>query len=214
MLKMFIEILHRIAAYPRIYELIQVAAGMMILRNLLQERLTFIAPDAQILDIGGGTGLYRTCLPPACKYTCLDIDPLKLAGFRSKYQRERAILADGTRLPIQTRTMDAVLCILVLHHIHDDAKIQLVDEAWRVLRDDGHLVVLDAVRAPDRLKSRVLWACDRGNYPGTDDSLRSLFPSRSRTMCWESHTIHHRYVLGIFTPTSRSSTESQSIEII
>jgi ubiquinone/menaquinone biosynthesis C-methylase UbiE len=106
--KVFTDILHRIAAHPRIYELIQATAGKTIIRKLLQDRLTFISPDAQILDVGAGTGLYRRCLPPTCKYICLDIDPLKLAGFQSGYQRERTILADATRLPIQDGAMDAV----------------------------------------------------------------------------------------------------------
>src|SRR5262245_54399565 len=108
--------LHRIAAHPWVYDRIQSFFGLASIKALLRDRLPSIAADARILDIGGGTGLFRDCVPITAHYTCLDIDLAKLKGFRSRYSDGVALLADGLQLPIRSKSVDIVLCVAVAHH--------------------------------------------------------------------------------------------------
>src|SRR5450432_415164 len=116
---MFRGLLHRMAAQPRIYEWIQVWAGLSATQTILRDRLSFIPQNARIVDIGGGTGLYRSCLPPMCRYSCLDIDELKLQGFQVKNRQDTAILGNAIHLPLKSQSVDAVMCIAVTHHLED-----------------------------------------------------------------------------------------------
>jgi ubiquinone/menaquinone biosynthesis C-methylase UbiE len=194
------RILHDIASHPWVYDRIQTLLGQSYSQALLRERLAFIANGAQVVDVGGGTGIFRPCLPPGAHYTCLDIDPVKLKGLHSKDPQERAVLADALRLPLRTGSVDVALCIAVLHHIPDPYVDQLFGEVMRVLRPGGRLVFLDPIWEPTRLRSRLLWAYDRGSHPRTAEAIRSRLACYGDVVHWEQYAIHHCYVLGIVTP--------------
>jgi ubiquinone/menaquinone biosynthesis C-methylase UbiE len=197
---MFKRILHGIASHPWAYDQIQALLGLPFSQALLRERLSFISADACVVDVGGGTGIFRACLPSSVSYTCLDIDPVKLKGFHSKFPQERALLADALQLPMKSRSVDVALCIAVIHHIPDAYVDQLFGEAMRILKPRGRVVVLDPIWDPTRLRGRLIWSYDRGSYPRTAESIQSKLAAHGTIVHWEQYAIHHRYVLGIVTP--------------
>jgi SAM-dependent methyltransferase len=89
---------------------------------------------------------------------------------------------DGKTLPLESRSFDVVLFLYVLHHASDDQP--LLDEASRVLRDGGSLLI--AEDSVDGLWNRVLtigfhiwlWLATRMSCDGvfrTTDQWRERF---------------------------------------
>jgi SAM-dependent methyltransferase len=192
---MLTEILHRLAAQPRIYDLIQSAAGVAEINRRLAARLAELPRPERILDVGGGTGLAAELWPAGATYVCLDLDPLKLDHFRRKHPDKVALLADATRLPLASRSLDLVLCKLVSHHLGDPLLAMLLSESGRVLRRGGHFVFVDPLWDPARWRGRLLWRYDRGSFPRSELTLHKAVSAHFAINRWDVFAIHHRYVI-------------------
>jgi SAM-dependent methyltransferase len=191
-----IEILHNAAARPWLYDRIQVLAGQgRVLERM--SRQTAIMRAATVLDVGGGTGASRRLWPLSSRYICLDIEMPKLEGFRSRVPGGFAVLSDATRMPIATGAVDVVVCMAVMHHLADAMLDQVLEEALRVLRVGGQLILLDPVLNRKRLTGRILWRLDRGSHPRTEGDLRERLESRFKIIHWEKFAIYHEYAFGI-----------------
>src|SRR6266446_6743885 len=113
-----VQMLHKIAAYPWVYDRIQTLAGQK--QNLERiSRQTAAMRAETVVDVGGGTGASRRLWPAGCRYVCLDNEMPKLKGFRSKVPGGLAVLSDATRMSIATGSADVVLCMAVVHHLTD-----------------------------------------------------------------------------------------------
>jgi SAM-dependent methyltransferase len=198
---MLTEILHRLAAQPRIYDLIQSAAGVAEINRRLAARLAELPKPKWILDVGGGTGLAAELWPAGATYVCLDLDPVKLNHFRRKHPDRVALRADATRLPLTSRSFDLVLCKLVSHHLGDPQLAMLLSESARVLRPGGTFVFVDPVWDPARWRGRLLWRYDRGSFPRSEATLRTAVSAHFAISRWDVFAIHHRYVICVGEPT-------------
>jgi SAM-dependent methyltransferase len=121
----------------------------------------------------------------------------KLAGFRSNVPDGLAILSDATKMPIVTGSVDVLMCMAVVHHLTDAMLEQVFEEALRVLKVGGHLILLDPVLNRQRLAGQLLWKFDRGSYPRTEEDLHKKLESRFKIIHWEKFAIYHEYVFGI-----------------
>jgi SAM-dependent methyltransferase len=121
----------------------------------------------------------------------------KLEGFRSKVPGGLAVLSDATRMPIATGAVDVVMCMAVMHHLADAMLDQVLEEALRVLKVGGRLILLDPVLNRKRLAGRILWRLDRGTYPRTAEELRKKLEREFQVVHWEKFAIYHEYVFGI-----------------
>ena len=70
--------LQRIVANPRIYNGVQAAFGAREVRRHVAPHLSQ-TEHKSLLDVGAGTGLYRSLVPDSARYIWQDIDPDKLA---------------------------------------------------------------------------------------------------------------------------------------
>jgi SAM-dependent methyltransferase len=197
---MLAEVLHRVVAHPAVYDAVQNLAGTAELDRRVGAILGALPAKPLILDVGGGTGLPPALWPAAATYLCLDIDPLKLAGFRRKHRPGTPICGDATRLPIRSGRLDLVVCKNVSHHLSDHDVPGLFRESARVLKAGGRMLFIDAVEAPERWRSRVLWRYDRGSHPRTIEALQKSMAAEFQITHWEVLTIQHRFVLGAGTP--------------
>jgi ubiquinone/menaquinone biosynthesis C-methylase UbiE len=198
---MLTEILHRIASQPRVYDAIQALAGSGQVNRRLAVRLAELPRPARVLDVGGGTGLSSELWPAGVTYVCLDIDPVKLRGFRRKHPRGIALAADATRLPLASRSFDLVVCKAVFHHLSDPLLPMVLRESARVLRPGAHLVFVDPLWAPARRRGRLLWRYDRGSFPRSEANLRQAVSAQFAITRWDAFAIHHQYVLGVGSTT-------------
>jgi SAM-dependent methyltransferase len=182
-------LLGRIAANPRLYDLVQRTAGRRRIQHRLRKALA--GAEGVLLDVGAGTGSVETLLPAPVRYLWLDPDPAKLTGFRAK-SKSPAILADATRLPLRDRAVEWSVSIAVSHHLDDEHLARMLDELRRVT--NRRLVFLDALETP-RLLSRAMWQMDRGHHARTADVLRLQLERRFRPIHVEEFQILHRYLL-------------------
>jgi ubiquinone/menaquinone biosynthesis C-methylase UbiE len=194
------RLLHAVASKPAVYDLIQRSLGSGTVNRELNAKAGAFRTGSWLVDVGGGTGLSSDLDLEYRHYVCLDVDPVKLSGFRHKHPSGLAVQGDAVRLPILDRSVDLVICRAVSHHLDDSTLPGLFSEAARVLRPDGRFVFLDAVVAPQRWRSRLLWRYDRGSYPRTDELLRRMFESAFRVVSWTRFAVHHEYVVGVGEP--------------
>jgi SAM-dependent methyltransferase len=197
---MLAEILHRVVTYPAVYDAVQNLAGTATLDRRFGATLGALPAQPVILDVGGGTGLPTSLWPVGATYVCLDIDPLKLAAFRRKRLRGTPLCGDATHLPLRSGSLDLVVCKNVCHHLTDHDVPGLFRECARVLKAEGQMLFIDAVHAPERWRSRVLWRYDRGSHPRTIETLRQAMAAEFHITHSEVFTIHHRYVINAGTP--------------
>jgi len=186
---------HRIVAVPWVYDLVQFLAGSRILIRRLTPVFQRLGRPAVIVDLGGGTGMFRPVCDPASKYVCLDTDIEKLRGNLRKYRKGLAITADVTRAPIKDGSVDLAMCTNMSHHLDDPAFSGLVSESRRLLKPTGTLVFMDIVWSPGRWFARLLWKYDRGANPRTPDALNAVLASQLTVTERHQFAVYHEYVL-------------------
>ncbi len=112
----------------------------------------------EVLEIGPGRGLVtRRLAAYGARVTAVEIDPAlaaRLAGEWSagagsagggRSRAARLVVADGTALPFQDASFDAVVCTTMLHHVPTAAlQDRLLQEARRVLKPGGVLAGSDS----------------------------------------------------------------------
>jgi SAM-dependent methyltransferase len=120
----------------------------------------------EVLEIGSGAGANAQVLlerHPDMQLTATDLDPLMVASARRRLapfgHRVTVTEADTTALPFEDDRFDAVVSLLMLHHVIDwrDA----LDEVARVVRPGGTLVGYDLT---NRLTARAVHLADRSPH--------------------------------------------------
>jgi ubiquinone/menaquinone biosynthesis C-methylase UbiE len=104
----------------------------------------------EVLDIASATGVQCRMLAEAgmCA-TGVDLSEAMIAAARKSDGRNaRYIIASAYSLPFADASFDACLLSLALHEHSEEEREIMLDEALRVLRPDGHLVVADYSKPP------------------------------------------------------------------
>jgi len=191
----FTNILHKIASHPRVYDCIQLIVGAGCTRRRLAESVACLDKANFVIDLGGGTGIHGDLWHSAGSYVCLDVDILKLEGFRSKCPEGMALLGDATKIPVKSNSIDVIMCTAVSHHLSDEMLSDLLDESARVLRTKGTFIFVDAVWKPERLLGRLLWKYDRGSAPRTAQHLQGLIEKHYELIHIDVYSVWHEYLL-------------------
>lgn len=127
-----------------------------------------LAPGRRFLDIGAGSGWPALHLAhmTGCDAALLDVPIEGLVIARKRASADRlgescwCVAGDGAALPFNDRTFDAlghsdVLCCL-------DAKLAVLQECRRVIRDDGRMVFTVISIAPDLSAAEYARAVEAG----------------------------------------------------
>lgn len=109
-----------------------------------------IEPGARVLEVGVGTGLSLTAYPTHCEVVGIDLaqDMLDQAADKIQEQGWRHISLrqmDALNLSFPDDTFDYVMAFHVVSVVPDATR--LLDEARRVLRPNGTLVVINHFRS-------------------------------------------------------------------
>lgn len=136
-----------------------------------------------LLDIGCGTGsLLITAKLKYSKSRIVGIDPdqtvLDIA--RKKISKSNIevelIKAYGEELPFKPSTFDAVVSVLVFHHVPTEIKKQIIKEVYRVLKPKARFLLADFSK-PKNLLWKILFKLaifEEGRY--IQDNLNGRLP--------------------------------------
>jgi phosphatidylethanolamine/phosphatidyl-N-methylethanolamine N-methyltransferase len=134
-------------------------------------------PGGEILVIGVGTGLELPLLPGNALVTGIDISAPMLRAARARVERKRLAqvkglhLMDAARLDFPDAAFDVTLAPYVMSVVSDPQTA--LDEAWRVLRPGGSLVVMNHFAAGGgaraalerRMEGAAAWLGWHPNFP-------------------------------------------------
>ena len=124
----------------------------LVERKLLSEvrRELFASLNGDIVELGAGTGASFPYYSPRARVIALEPDrSMAQRAVRSAHASRAAIevriASDAALEEFAPKSFDAVVCPLVLCSINDPRQTLL--EAYRVLKDEGRLVILEHVRS-------------------------------------------------------------------
>jgi ubiquinone/menaquinone biosynthesis C-methylase UbiE len=94
----------------------------------------------KILDAGAGTGRLAAAMAKAgAEVFALDVSEKMLKVIKQKSPRLQTFIGDAGALPFADNSFDWVVAAFLVVHLQDPAKF--FDEAYRVLKDGGRLLV-------------------------------------------------------------------------
>jgi len=98
----------------------------------------------EVLDAGAGTGRLTVKLHEAGAHvTALDISPDMLAILERKQAEIKTVMGDMLSMPFQDDSFDMVFSSLAMFHLKKIEVTPFLDECYRVLKDDGLLVLVN-----------------------------------------------------------------------
>ena len=108
-----------------------------------------------IVDFGCGTATTSVQLAhmfPEAHLTLVDLSPYELAAARCQAehaglaQRTRYLHAPAEATGIEEGAADVVLASLLFHELPRSVARNVVKEAWRLVRPDGHFIIFDPIQ--------------------------------------------------------------------
>lgn len=145
-----------------------------------------ISSRARVLDCGCGTGIYASCFD-AAHYFGIDISPIYIRRARAMCPGHRFEVMDATALQLESESFDAVMISGVLHHMDASTVERTIDEACRVLKPTGTLLVWEDIPTRHALNviGRIVHRLDVGQYIRTSDGYGRLLAARCHVLSSE-----------------------------
>lgn len=116
-------------------------------RVTLQAMLQLLPPHWTVADLGCGTGNAAELLAPCVgRVIAIDQSEPMLGAARKRlaaFKNVDFVAGNLEQLPIPDASVDAAVCVLVLHHISEPARV--CSEMARVLRPGGVALVVDMI---------------------------------------------------------------------
>lgn len=107
-----------------------------------------MSEDAQVLDLGCGTGLELEAyfrLNPTARVTGIDLAPGMLDALKAKFPDKAVTLIQGSYfdVPLGEKAYDAAVSVESLHHFTQEEKIPLYRKLRQALREGGYFILTD-----------------------------------------------------------------------
>lgn len=147
----------------------------------------------QVLDVGCGPGTNCRYFAEA-EYLGLDINRDYIDYARGRYRRQFAVQDVCTYCPSDGRQFDFVLLNSLLHHLNDDDTHGLLSRLRPLIRQGGHVHVIELVMPEQECLARWLAINDRGDYPRPLRRWQEIFAEHFQTVVCEPYAIQ---ILGV-----------------
>ena len=107
-----------------------------------------IKPEANVLDLGCGTGLeleYYFALNGEASVVGIDLSPDMLGALKRKFKGRKIKLICGSYfdVPFEANRFDAAVSVESLHHFAADAKLPLYQKLHKALKPEGYFILTD-----------------------------------------------------------------------
>lgn len=174
---------------------------MQRLKDDYLDNIDIIVPlkNKIIFEIGCGDGTRTRQIASRCKkVTAIDPNPEKIAIARTQQARnDEYLVGSATKLPIDNKTFDIVFFTLSLHHIPAHEMTNAIDEALRIVRDDGHIIFFEPAFIGSFFDAEIAFdACDG------DERKQKAIAYATMLSHPELHEIKEMYDETIFSFTS------------
>lgn len=134
-----------------------------------EEKLKDLAKCKIVLDAGGGRPFQKYMAKYKEWFGLVDFKTLDVS---SHYQPD--ILGDIHNIPLVEASVDGVLCLSVLEHLHSPAKA--VNEIFRILKPNGKVLAYTHFIYPYHARNGIY----EDYYRFTETALRDLFKDFSK----------------------------------
>lgn len=142
---------HSYSLLAPFYDLVVAKATHPLRSNSIQQLNSLTSPGNTVLLSGIGTGLDIPLLTPDRNYFGIDLAHAMLIKAKKHIRETRVNLqvGDVMKLPYKDNSFDAVVMHLIVAVVGNPTLALL--EAERVLKEKGHLIVLDKFLKPGQL---------------------------------------------------------------
>lgn len=173
-------------------------------RPRLVERAVGSGAPTRILDLGCGTGEMALAIARASRAVTLigvdgDGDVLKRAAVKARAAGVKLELHEALadHVPLPDTDVDCVVSTLMFHHLELSAKCAALEEARRVLRPGGRLLICDIGRASDPLMRAAFFAVQLlDGFSNTRAHARGELPEIISQAGFSDVTVFGRYRTG------------------
>jgi len=129
-------------AFDRVHRFYDAYMRVMgIYREKLIAKLLSLDGTERVVDLGGGTGYVARYLAPYCKEVWVLDESPKMLSHAGGHRSVRIVKANALATPFPDSYFDVAVLSDVLHHVADQET--LLDEAKRILRPKGRLLIYD-----------------------------------------------------------------------
>jgi len=149
--------------------------------NLPLEVLDYDGPSPEVLDVGGGTGLFSSFLLtkyPRARITIIDLADKMMEVAKERFQSYpdfEYIVADYTTYEY-TQKYDIIISALSIHHLSHEDKRAFYGKCFELLNDGGCFVNADLMLSPSSFieeHNQKVFHAHRKNSGLSEDVLKA-----------------------------------------
>ncbi len=112
------------------------------LKDILQ--VAFNLTEVDVLDLGCGIGSYHALLRSSLRsLSGIDVSSESIKIAKSRNSDVSYCDFDGATIPFEAASFDVVFAVCVFHHVPLNGRSRLIEEARRVLRPNGIMVIFE-----------------------------------------------------------------------
>lgn len=126
------------------------------LSSLRTERFDYVAKQACGYTLDIGCGRNNRFIKEFLDNNGIGIDVFKYSGLT-----DENIVEDMTKLPFENNIFDTVTFIANINHVPKRDRLQELNEAYRILKSGGNIIITMGVPWAEILTHKVVWLSDR-----------------------------------------------------
>jgi ubiquinone/menaquinone biosynthesis C-methylase UbiE len=130
------------------------------------------------LDLGCGTAEFCRCFSPK-GYLGIDISEKYITFAKRRRAKYSFVIASGQNLCLRSKSFPQILINGVIHHLNDDLAEDFLNEAHRILQDDGKFLLIEDTKANSQnLVGNLIHTLDMGDHIREKEDYARLLNKR------------------------------------